>query len=172
MANLHASKRRRCLGQGRVVLLDERMAFQRTDGDERAQTEPTVWAIADLVQPRDALDVEHIPRLPGPLAPAYQDVGRPGDNSCPLLLAHHLDGFLHRLGFPVFEAVHRRSPISRRSLVSPHHTARVDKIQQVSYDHIAPAGCHGLLFYEEAHMAAVEGVLSALERNWEMVDGT
>ena len=35
-----------------------------------------------------------------------------------------------------------------------------------------PAGYHGWFWHEEVRVAAVEGVLSALERNWEMVDGT
>src|SRR5215831_4918757 len=116
IANLYTSKCHRRLGQGRIVCLDERMAFQRANRHQRAQAEPSVRAITDLVQSRDALDVEHISGLPDPLAPAYQDVGRPGNNSCAFLLAHHLDGLLHCLGFPVFEAVHRRSPIFRRSL--------------------------------------------------------
>ena len=98
------------------MLLNEWMALQRADRDQRAQAEPGIRAIADLVQPRDALDVEHIPGLPDPLTPAYEDVSGPGDNPCAFLLAHHLDGLLHRLGFPVFEAVHGRSPLSRRFL--------------------------------------------------------
>jgi hypothetical protein len=57
-------------------------------------------------------------------------------------------------------------------LVSPHHTAHVDKIQQVPYDHLGPVGCPGWLLHEEVRVAAVEGILSALERNWEMVDAT
>src|SRR5262249_35454718 len=52
-----------------------------------------------------------------PLTPAYQDVSRPGNNPCAFLLAHHLDGLLHRLGFPVGKAVHRLS-----SIVPGQHT--------------------------------------------------
>ena len=96
------------------------MAFQRADRHQRAQAEAAVRAIADLVQPRDALDVEHVPGFPDSLAPANQHIGRTGDNARAFLLAHHVDGLLHRPGFPVGKAVHGRSPISQKSLGCSH----------------------------------------------------
>ncbi len=48
IANLHTSESRGGLGQGRVVLADQRMLLKRTDRHESAQSKPLMRAVVYL----------------------------------------------------------------------------------------------------------------------------